>query len=123
MIGLIICIIIGLFLTTTTRGKLIRKLIRFKYLVARHETFPAWVKANKDSKLLRMLETAKWFPWYGKTIIYVKPKNSSDLTVTERAVRDAINAKDYTKAMSIVEQLPDSPRTVLLKQVIQAKIK
>ena len=123
MIGIIICIIIGLFLTTTSRGKHIRKLIHFKYLIARYETIPAWIKANKDSKFLRMLETAKWFPWYGKTVIYVKPKNSSDLTVTELGVKEAIDAKDYIKAMSIIEQLPDTPRTVMLKQVIKAKIK
>lgn len=96
--------------------------IQYRFLYFRKVSTPEFIGRNKEHGILKFFENATWFKWYGKSVIYVKPKKDEDLSVTERAVREAINAKDYIKAMSIVEELPDSPKTVALKQVIQAKL-
>ena len=97
-------------------------MLRYKVLVLRYEKFPAWLKKHKNSWFLLYLEHASWFRWYGKRVVYVKPKDSSTLTATEKDVKDAINAKDYQKALDIVENLPHNTRTIALKQVITAKL-
>jgi hypothetical protein len=122
MIGLVICIGLMAFLRYTKYGKSISGYVKFCYARAKYEMLPNWVKRNKDGRFLRTLETSNLFPWYGRKLIYVKPKEFSKLTATERDVKVAIDAKDWKQAMSIVEQLPDTPKTVRLKQVIQTKL-
>lgn len=120
MIGLAITIGIICFLRFTNRGKQITRRLRFKWEVWKHEKLHPWFKENKGNAFFTTLEKARWFPWYGKRVIYVKAKKN--LTVTERDVKEAINAKDYEKALSIIKELPDSPKTVALKQVIESKL-
>jgi len=96
--------------------------IKYAFAVWRYETYDPWFKKHKDNWFFRYLEGASWFRWYGRRIVYVKPKDLSKLSVTEKDVKDAINAKDYQKALDIVETLPHTAKTVALKQVIQAKL-
>ncbi|MCP3686747.1 MAG: hypothetical protein GY861_29260 [bacterium] len=101
--------------------KLIQKL-KYKFLVWKHEKFYPWFAVHKNDALFKTLEKANWFPWYGRKLVYVKSKDVSELTVTERDVKEAIQAKDYKKALEIIIELPETAKTVALKQVIQAKI-
>jgi hypothetical protein len=54
--------------------------------------------------------------------VYVKSKNPSQLSATQADVKAAIVAKDYKRALEIVNGLPETPQTLALKQVIQAKL-
>ena len=85
MIGIVICIALIALMRYTKLGKKLSAMIKFGYLVTRHQKIPAWIKANKDGTVLRTLETARWFPWYGKRVIYMKSKKDEDLTVSKSA--------------------------------------
>jgi hypothetical protein len=88
----------------------------------KYEKLFPWFKKHKNSWFFKSLEKASWFKWYGKKVVYVKPKDPSKLTATEKDVKDAINAKDYDKALEIVKGLPVTQKTVALRQVIEAKL-
>lgn len=93
---------------------------RFEYWV--HTVYLPWFKRNKDLWIFRYLERARWFKWYGKRVVHVRPKSPEKLSFTEAEVKAAIVAKDYQKALDIVNQLPHNSKTIALKQVIQAKL-
>jgi hypothetical protein len=122
------------FMLFTKRGGYYRFLIKRKFMAFRHrtknrymfwkiDTLPAWIKKNKDSWYLKFLENASWFKWYGKNIVYVKPKDPSKLSATEVGVKEAINSKDYKRALEIVNGLPVSRKTMALKQLIEGKLR
>ena len=114
---------LSLLLRYTKKGKVLTMKIKHRYLVWKYETYPQWFGKHKDSWFFKYIENARWFPWYGKRVIYVKSKDSSKLSSTERDVKDAINAKDYTKALEIVKGLKQTPKTIALTQIIEAKLK
>lgn len=96
--------------------------IKYALLVLKYKTFPTWFKKHKDNWFFTTLEKANWFPWYGKRVVYVK-RDPSKLSATQQDVKEAIKAKDYAKALEIVNGLPETTQTVMLKQVIEAKLK
>ena len=89
----------------------------------KYEVLIPWFDKNKNSWFFKSLENASWFPWYGKRVVYVKSKDSSQLTATQADVKEAIKAKDYQRALDIVNGLPVTAQTTALKQVIEAKLK
>ena len=123
MIGILISIALYCFLRYTKRGK--RFVLKVKYIFAvwKYEKLQPWFKKHQNSWFFKSIEKASWFPWYGKRVIYVKSKDPSKLSVTEKDVKDAINAKDYAKALEIINGLPVNTKTVALKQIIEAKLK
>lgn len=116
-------IIASLLLRYTQRGQQVLFRIKRGFLIWRYEILNPWFKRHKDSWFFKSIENARWFPWYGKRIMYVKSKDSSKLSDPQKAIRDAIQAKDYVKALEIVNSVPESPQTITLRQVIEAKLK
>lgn len=97
--------------------------IKQYYAVWKYTKYLPWFKKHKNSLLFKYLEKANWFPWYGKRVVYVKAKDSSDLSHTEKDIKKAINEKNYTKALDIISKLPQTDRLISLKQIIETKIK
>jgi len=97
--------------------------IKYRFALWRYETFDPWFKEHKDHWFFRYFEEASWFKWYGKRVVYVKPKDVSELSDVERKVKKAIDAKDYETALELVNTLPFTPKTVALTQIIKAKLK
>lgn len=89
----------------------------------KYETLFRWFKKHKGHWFFKWLEDASWFKWYGKKVVYIKSKNPDNLSTTEKDIKDAVAAKDYVKALEIVNSLPVTKKTATLKQVIEAKIK
>jgi len=115
-------IIGSLLLRHTERGRQINMRIKHGFLVWRYEVLEPWFKRNKDFWLFKAVENSKFFPWYGKQVVYVKAKEDSELSVSQLDVKDAIKAKDYKRALAIVNDLPVTAQTTALKQVISAKL-
>jgi len=88
----------------------------------KYERLYPWFKRNKNSWFFKYLEGARWFPWYGRRVVYVKVKDPSTLTPTQLDVKVAITNKDYKRALEIVNTLPVTAQTMALKQIIEAKI-
>ena len=116
-------LIIGsILLHHTKRGKQLSLKIKHRVLVWQYEKLQPWFKRHKNSWFFKSLENASWFNWYGKHVVYVKAKDPSKLSATQKDVKEAIRAKDYAKALEIVKGLPESPQTIALKQIIEAKL-
>ena len=105
------------------RIKRLPLIIKHKFLYWKYEKFFPWFEAHKNHVFFTTLEKSNWFPWYGKRVVYVKTKDVSKLTPTEKGVKEAIKAKDYKRALDIVNELPCTTKTVMLKQIIESKIK
>ena len=93
------------------------------YMVWKYEQLPPWFKKHKGSWFFKFFEHAAWFPWYGKRIVYVQSKDPSTLSDPQVAIKQAIKDGEYQNALDIVESMPQTKQTMLLRQVIGAKIK
>lgn len=123
IITLSIIIVLALLLNYTRRGKKICARIKHGVLVWKYDVLYPWFeRSGKNSWFIKKLETAVWFPWYGKRVVYIKSKDPSKLSTMEKDVKDAINNKDYEKAWTIIKDLPETPKTIPLKQIIETKL-
>lgn len=93
-----------------------------KYMVWKYEQFHPWFKQNKNRPFFKFIEKCPLFPWYGKRVIYVKAKDPSTLSDPQRAVKDAIQEKNYKKALDIVNSIPQTKQVIALKQIIETKL-
>lgn len=118
-----IAIACSLFLTYTKHGKRFAAYASKLFAMWKHYKLSPWFEANKGHWFFKAFENAGWFKWYGKKVVYVQAKDPSKLSATQTDVKDAIVAKDYQKALDIVNSMPDTKKTVMLKQIIEAKLK
>lgn len=116
-------IIASLLLQHTKRGKLFAMRMKRFVLILKYEKLLPWFTKHEKNGRFKFFENARWFPWYGKRVVYVKPKDASQLTATQADVKEAIKAKDYQRALDIVNGLPVTTQTITIKQVIEAKLK
>lgn len=126
VLGTIIgCIVLAcsLFLTYTKRGKHIMAKATHRFALWKHFKLTPWFEANKGHAFFKAFENAGWFKWYGKKVVYVQAKDPSKLSATQADVKAALVAKDYQKALDIVNSMPETKKTIMLKQVIEAKLK
>ena len=98
------------------------KYIKYRILKLYYYTIVPWFNKHKDNKFFTFLEHSNWFKWYGRKLVHVKSKDPSKLSATEAGVKEAIQAKDYARAYAIVKDLPETPKTITLKQVIESKL-
>ena len=103
-------------------GKNFKARCKHAYMVWKYRKFIPWFERNKNSWFLKSIEHASWFPWYGKRVVHVKSKDPSKLSMLEKSMKDALAAKDYEKALKVLNALPVNPKTVSLRQVIESKM-
>jgi len=96
--------------------------LQYRILMFNHKTITPWFRAHKEHTFFKYFEHANWFKWYGRKLVHVKSKDPSKLSATEAGVKEAIQAKDYARAYAIVKDLPETPKTITLKQVIESKL-
>jgi len=97
------------------RVKRIKMIIKYKYVMP-------WWKKHQSDRFFVYLEKANWFRFYGKRVVYVKPKDDDKLSSAEKCIKKAINDGEWEVALKVVNTLPDNAKTHRLKQVIEAKI-
>jgi hypothetical protein len=88
----------------------------------KHTKLRPWFNRNKEHWFFKTFENAKWFPWYGRNLVHVKPKEMSKLSDIELAIKVAINKQDYEKALELVKTLPDTPKRESMQQYIENKL-
>jgi len=130
MFGFVLCAGLFIYLHYTENGRVYLKKvhkfidkIKMKYLMFRYNKVEPWFTEHKDHAFFKFFENASWFKWYGKRVVYVKPKDDDKLSNTEKDVKDAINAKDYDKALEIAKGLKGSPKVAALIQFLEGKVK
>jgi hypothetical protein len=96
--------------------------IKMRYLMWRYNTVEPWFKANQGHAFFKFFENASWFKWYGKNVVYVKPKDEEKLSHTEKDMQDAIKAKDYEKALEIANTLKKNAKVGALIQFLEGKV-
>jgi|TARA_R110002126_G_scaffold260114_2_gene403090 hypothetical protein len=96
--------------------------VKYGLAMWKHVKLIPWFEANKGHWFFKTFENACWFKWYGKKVVYVRSKSPSKLSATQADVKAALVAKDYQKALDIVNSMPETKKTVMLKQVIEAKL-
>jgi hypothetical protein len=101
----------------------VARVISYFYNVWKYEKLIPWFNRNKNRRVFKFFENASWFRWYGRRVIKVKPKDSSQLTTPQKAVKEAIKENDYELAYDIVCNLPETKQTITLKQFIESKLK
>lgn len=98
-------------------------ILKYYYLIWKQIKMVAWFKRHKNDKFFKYFENASWFKWYGKKVVYVKPKKDTIFKGDKRDVAEAIKCKDYKKARDILDTMNVSPQTVALRQIIETKLK
>ena len=122
MIGLALSIAFIVFLRFTKRGKKFSAKCQHRYMVWKVMKFVPWLDRHKDNRFLKAIENSSLFPWYGKRVVYVKPKDPAKLSMLEKTMKDALASKDYEKALKVLNALPVNAKTVSLRQIIEAKM-
>jgi hypothetical protein len=79
-----------------------------------------WMDKLKATKFIQHLEHAKWFPWYGRKVVYVKVKEN--LNVFEAKIKGCLMVKDYQGALNIVNSMEETPKVVSLRSMLEGKI-
>jgi hypothetical protein len=104
---------------TLWRMALVRQWEMFK-----HYKLNPLIEKLKLSKLGKYLETANWFKWYGRKLVYMAPKSDADLNVFEAKIKVCIIEKDYQGALNIVNSIPDqSAPLIAIKTMLEGKVK
>jgi len=106
-----------------SRFKKFQAKCKHSYMVWKVLKFVPWLDKHKDNLFFKTIENSNLFPWYGKRVVHVKSKDPSKLSMLEKTMKDALNAKDYEKALKVLNALPVNAKTASLRQVIEAKMK
>lgn len=101
---------------------IIKARILHAYMVWKHVHYLPWFKRHKNSWGFRFIERCPLFPWYGKRVVYVKSKDPSTLTDSQKLIKMAIDNKEYQKALDIINSIPQTKHTIALKQIIEVKM-
>lgn len=96
--------------------------VKYMFKLWYYTKYLKWFRAHADNAVFKFFENASWFKLYGKRVVYVKSKIPSKLSATEADVKNAIQERDFKRALEIVNGLPESPKTVMLKQIIESNI-